>query len=409
MSLKYLTDIDLNNNELQNVVIQNLASDPATSSLKEGQFWINTSLHKLKYFDGTSIITIGDISKAFQSIGTVATSPTTNWDPSNITSAEDTSDIILLMAGNNMSISLKHDTVSGLYAYRLDATNTTYSAGTEALLTSGTDTANRVWQAKILHDYIASAIGAADAMRFKGTIGTGGDVTALPTTGVQVGDTYRVITAGTYAGQTCEIGDLIIATATTPTWTVAQTNIDGAITSISSGTGISVTGSGASRTVALASGVATAGSKGDTTNQTPTWGGTFKVTSETIDTYGRTTALAEHTVTIPNATATTSAAGLMSATDKAKIDSAPSRFVETNPALSPSSGVCTWEISITGAFGNAGLPPVVQVYDSAGNMVMTDVTVSRSVSDQVTLYVYIKIISSAAISAGAYKAVIIFS
>lgn len=35
-------------------------------------------------------------------------------------------------------------------------TNTTYSAGTAAILTAGTNTTNRVWSAKILHDYINS-------------------------------------------------------------------------------------------------------------------------------------------------------------------------------------------------------------------------------------------------------------
>lgn len=168
-------------------------------------------------------------------------------------------------------------------------------------------------------NYVSSVVGAADAMRFKGTIGTGGTVTALPASHQQ-GDTYRVITAGTYAGQSCEIGDLIIAMGTSGTtasdWTVAQTNIDGAITSISSGTGISVTGSGASRTVALASGVATAGSVGDTTAQTPGFGDTFKAISQTIDTYGRTTATAEHTVKIPSLpTASTSKAGIVQLND----------------------------------------------------------------------------------------------
>lgn len=126
-----------------------------------------------------------------------------------------------------------------------------YGSGTETDLTTGTSTTDKVWQPKILHDYIASALAGVDAMRFKGTIGTGGTVTTLPTSGVKVGDTYRVITAGTYAGQTCEVGDLIIATATTPTWTVAQTNIDGAITNITGTAPISVTGSGASRNVEI--------------------------------------------------------------------------------------------------------------------------------------------------------------
>lgn len=64
----------------------------------------------------------------------------------------------------------------------------------------------------------------------------------------------------------------------------------------------------------------TAGSKGDTSNQTPAFGGTFKVTSETVDAKGHTTALAEHTVKIPDTLATSSTAGLMRSGDKSKLD-----------------------------------------------------------------------------------------
>ena len=65
----------------------------------------------------------------------------------------------------------------------------------------------------------------------------------------------------------------------------------------------------------------TAASKGDTTAQTPTWGGTFKAVSGTVNSTGHLTAFDEHTVTIPSITATTSAVGLMSAEDKDKLDS----------------------------------------------------------------------------------------
>ena len=81
---------------------------------------------------------------------------------------------------------------------------------------------------------IANRISSLDAMLFKGTLGTGGTITALPATH-EAGWTYKVITAGTYAGKVCEVGDLIIcikdrATANDNDWTVAQTNIDGAVT-----------------------------------------------------------------------------------------------------------------------------------------------------------------------------------
>ena len=74
-------------------------------------------------------------------------------------------------------------------------------------------------------------LGANDALVFKGIID---GEHPLPTTGYEVGHTYRVNTTGTYAGQKCEQGDLIICIAdalstSTPHWTVAQTNIDGAV------------------------------------------------------------------------------------------------------------------------------------------------------------------------------------
>lgn len=64
---------------------------------------------------------------------------------------------------------------------------------------------------KYVDAQIVSKLQTSDAMTFRGTIGTNGTFTNLPTTNVVKGDTYKVITAGTYAGQVCKIGDLIIA------------------------------------------------------------------------------------------------------------------------------------------------------------------------------------------------------
>lgn len=91
-------------------------------------------------------------------------------------------------------------------------------------------------------DYVTSKVSEAvrgnDAMVIKGTLGTGGDFTSLPTYGYIVGWSYKIITAGTYAGYTCEVGDLIYATNDGPLsgssvvnsdWSVIQSNIVGAI------------------------------------------------------------------------------------------------------------------------------------------------------------------------------------
>lgn len=96
----------------------------------------------------------------------------------------------------------------------------------------------------VTSDSLTAAINAAfatnDAMVFKGTIGTGGTVTQLPATH-EAGWTYKVISNDSFAGQTCEIGDMIICikdgtVTNTADWTVIQTNIDGAVTGPTSST-----------------------------------------------------------------------------------------------------------------------------------------------------------------------------
>ncbi len=176
---------------------------------------------------------------------------------------------------------------------------------------------------------IGNAIAASDAMIMKGTIGTNGTVTALPTT-YKTGWTYRVVTAGTYAGQTCEIGDLIIALVdrngsgnVNADWCVAQTNINGAITGIKSGDAyIGVSQSGSVVTIVHKDVTRT-----DTTSTAkPNHGATFTAIDSVIsDAKGHITGVNVKTVTLPTYSAMTGAtadtagkAGLVPAPAKGK-------------------------------------------------------------------------------------------
>jgi len=77
---------------------------------------------------------------------------------------------------------------------------------------SGDPTANnQIANKSYVDSQISSKIAANDSMKFMGTLGTGGTVTALPTSNVEKGHTYKVIVAGTYAGQAAKIGDMFIA------------------------------------------------------------------------------------------------------------------------------------------------------------------------------------------------------
>ena len=101
---------------------------------------------------------------------------------------------------------------------------------------------DHLWDSATIQDKINKSFVANDAMRFKGTIGLkspnnytiNGDDAEFPSKTAAVGDTYRVVSSGWYAGIQCEIGDLLICIQADPTgentaWTVAQTNINGQI------------------------------------------------------------------------------------------------------------------------------------------------------------------------------------
>lgn len=291
--MKFLVPIDLSQNELQNARIQNLATAP-TSPVK-GQVYFNTASNKAMVYDGTNWVPWEASVNAVTGVKGNSESTYRTGDV-NITA----SNIGLGNVGNFKAVS----TAASQGLTTTEQSNARNNIGLGAAATYGiisdasgiTSSATNLVQGKAVADYVSTAIGGVDAMRFKGTIGTGGTVTTLPTTGVKVGDTYRVITAGTYAGQTCEVGDLIIATATTPTWTVAQTNIEGAITSITGTSPISVTGSGSSRDVALSSSGVTAGTYDGGFNKEY-----FYIPTFTVDSYGRITSASETSMYMPEA------------------------------------------------------------------------------------------------------------
>ena len=153
-----------------------------------------------------------------------------------------------------------------------------------------------------------------EPMVFKGSLGTGGTITALPVDGTaNIGDTYKVITAGTYAGQAAKIGDTFICDSKTSfanTWTLIPSGDEpsGTVTSVTiqatspivvdNSSAITTSGT---RTLSHADSGAPAGSYGDSSAQTPDYGETFKVPTATVDAKGHVTAISEHTVKMPEA------------------------------------------------------------------------------------------------------------
>lgn len=350
MAKSFLVDINLNKNELQNAIVQNLASNP--SNPKPGQVYFNTTTNRFRVYTGTEWDEMGTGGGTVTSVDAantdgsltisgnpITSSGTITVNHTNTISAVATSGIYPIKVDANGHITETgtalgnvSTTAAGLLPefssanqssaavatndYVWNATtnkysklpanafkDTTYTDGTAgytlkakqdsegnqinttyAPLASpaftGTPTAPKATAGDssdqiATTSFVSEALGAVSgAMHFKGTIGTGGTAgTALPTSGVTIGDTYKVVTKGTYAGQAAGIGDLFIATATTPTWAYVPSGDDAAVTSITAGAGLTGGTITTTGTIALeTSGVSA---------------GTYQ--GITVDTYGRVT------------------------------------------------------------------------------------------------------------------------
>lgn len=235
------------------------------------------------------------------------------------------------VALNNSSSVTLTGSDNALY-HNLTITDAGATTGTVVKVSNqGTLTTNLYSAAKV-----DELIAGLNAMTYKGTVGTGGTVSALPTSQVQLGDTYMVKTAGVGPNSNSQPGDLYIAVGTedssgyitsstlswehvpagadkdtTYTFTVAS---DGTIsytpsTSQSSTTLAKVTAdrdltsdvSGSTITIKHATGLVTPGTKGDNSSVTSpvAYGGSFVIPKVTVNAQGHVTGLTEETITLP--------------------------------------------------------------------------------------------------------------
>ena len=186
------------------------------------------------------------------------------------------------IAGQNAS-------VKGLAAAAYKGVATTVTSGGTDLVTAGA---------------VYTAIdNLPEPMVFKGSLGTGGTVTALPVDGTAtIGDTYKVITAGTYASQAAKVGDTFICDSKTSllnTWVLIPSGDEpsGTVTNvaISNGGGLSVSGSPITTSGTITISHADTSSQASVSNSGRTY-----IQSVTLDTYGHVTKLTSATETVTN-------------------------------------------------------------------------------------------------------------
>ena len=168
--------------------------------------------------------------------------------------------------------------------------------------------------------YVDSAIAALPgAMLFKGSLGTGGTITSLPTAAASNnGFTYKVITEGIYANQSAKVGDLFISNGSgwilipsgdEPSGTVTSITLD-AVGPIVIDDNSTITTSG-SRTISHAPSGVTAGT----------------YTSITVDASGHVTAGTNPGFITATSFATTSSPGMVQTSDDYSILTNPSNGI----------------------------------------------------------------------------------
>ena len=195
MALSYLTDINLNKNELQNAVIQKLATDPS-SGQTAGWIIFNTTDNQLKVYDGSAWTNVGgditgvDITAGTGLSGTVST-----------TSGQHTQTINL---ANTAVTPGSYGSATSIPTFTVDAQGRLTAAGSASITTTLTIDGDSTTQDVSL---------AADDLKIIGT--TNEIETAVTKSGTDVSLTIGLPDDVTIGNDLTVLGDLQVTGTTT--------------------------------------------------------------------------------------------------------------------------------------------------------------------------------------------------
>lgn len=360
---KWVVDLDMGQNEVQNAVVQNLASAPGTP--KEGQPYWNTADKKLYVFDGTNWVDATSQGKIYTfSTGLTETTGTVTLNEAT------TNALGGIIVGSNLSVN------SGTLSVP-DASDTAKGAieiATDLEASTGTATNLAVTPKQLATKVDTSVVGQANGVA---SLGADGKVPSgqLPS---YVDDVIELNTMASSAPATCATGDryyntttkLIYTATATDTWGTTGETPDTGVIYVTKDTNASYRWSG-SDMINIANPISAA------TESTP---GIAAIATQVECTTG--TNDTKIVTPLKMATYTNGMA---------------KKITAQNGSLTASGGVCTW--SITNTLGTADV--IVSVYEVAtSEEVMCSVTVASGT-------VTIKINSASNIAANTYRAVII--
>ena len=340
MSKKVLVGLDMNKNEIQNVVMQSLATAPA--SPKEGQYYYNSADKKAYQWNGSAWKPLGGAEITVDSaLSSTSTNPVQNKTVNAALDEKvDKSEAVKMnsFSANQTSygINIVYDNVDNSDANSIEilgATNSDY--GVVKLDASVTQNGTNPVTGKAIYDYVGDAIAALPKDQFL-------DLTK--TTFVQ----SFTWSSATYPGSTNPSLEgkpvLVLALKNSSDNTVAYSflNMYELVDTYTADSPINVSG----RKITHANSGVTAGSYGSTSAQAPNFGETVNVPYTTVDATGHVTAAGTATVKIPNNVATTEKAGLMSASDKDKLDNTL-KLKKAELVIDPSNTSATATLSVT--------------------------------------------------------------